>query len=211
MVKVQFDEATHTYTIDGKEYPSVTNIVRFLSYDQSKNADPQMALMARERGTEVHEATALYDYSGEIPGDLSADSAPYVSAYVQFLRDYKPEWKFIEHIMGDAGLGYCGTLDRAGFIGDDFCILDIKTSYKVNMPSLFAQLYAYNRLFNHCHNEWILENKIHTQNLFGLQLMRNGKYRLYKADSGNATDLFYACQMINSVTESMKGVRYAVR
>ena len=85
--RVQFDEATHTYTVNGTEYPSVTQIIRFLSYDQAKCADQQMALIARERGTEVHEAAALYDYSGDIAEDLSADAAPYLSAYVQFCRD----------------------------------------------------------------------------------------------------------------------------
>ena len=133
--RVQFDEATHTYTVNGTEYPSVTQIIRFLSYDQSKCADQQMALIARERGTEVHEAAALYDYSGDIAEDLSADAAPYLSAYVQFCRDYKPKWNYIEHVIGanrdGIPYGYCGTLDRAGFIDGKCCILDIKTSYKV--------------------------------------------------------------------------------
>ena len=31
---IHFDESTHTYTIDGKEVPSVTEVCRFLSYDQ---------------------------------------------------------------------------------------------------------------------------------------------------------------------------------
>ena len=209
--RVQFDEATHTYTVNGTEYPSVTQIIRFLSYDQSKCADQQMALIARERGTEVHEAAALYDYSGDIAEDLSADAAPYLSAYVQFCRDYKPKWNYIEHVLGanrdGIPYGYCGTLDRAGFIDGKFCILDIKTSYKVNIPSLSAQLAAYNNLLKFQHTELYKEDT----DLYGLQLMRNGKYRLYKVDYEQGSKLLVSCLAIYKQLEAMKGVRYAVK
>ena len=209
--RVQFDEATHTYTVNGTEYPSVTQIIRFLSYDQSKCADQQMALIARERGTEVHEAAALYDYSGDIAEDLSADAAPYLSAYIQFCRDYKPKWNYIEHVLGanrdGIPYGYCGTLDRAGFIDGKFCILDIKTSYKVNIPSLSAQLAAYNNLLKFHHTELYKEDT----DLYGLQLMRTGKYRLYKVDYQQGIKLLKSCLDIHKQLETMKGVRYAVK
>lgn len=211
MSKVQFDEATHTYTVNGTEYPSVTQIIRFLSYDQAKCADQQMALIARERGTEVHEAAVLYDYSGDIPEDLSADAAPYLSAYIQFCRDYNPKWSYIEHILGTnkdgVPYGYCGTLDRAGFIDGKFCILDIKTSYKVNIPSLSAQLAAYNNLLKFQHTELYKEDT----NLYGLQLMRTGKYRLYKVDYQQGAKLLGSCLAIHKQLEAMKGVRHAVK
>ena len=70
--RVQFDEATHTYTLDGVELPSVTHIIRYLAVDKANNADPNMALIARERGSAVHEATVMYDYSGEIPDGFPA-------------------------------------------------------------------------------------------------------------------------------------------
>ena len=209
--RVQFDEATHTYTVNGTEYPSVTQIIRFLSYDQSKCADQQMALIARGRGTEVHEAAALYDYSGDIAEDLSADAAPYLSAYVQFCRDYKPKWNYIEHVLGanreGIPYGYCGTLDRAGFIDGKFCIMDIKTSYRVNIPSLSAQLAAYNNLLKFQHTELYKEDT----DLYGLQLMRNGKYRLYKVDYEQGSKLLVSCLAIYKQLEAMKGVRYAVK
>lgn len=207
---IEFDAATHIYKVKGKEVPSVTTICRFLSYDQAKNADQTMALMARERGTEVHEACAFYDYSGDIPDDLSADAAPYVAAYVQFKRDHDVDWKYIEHITGcnknGDCLGYVGTLDRAGFVDGHFCVLDIKTSAKVNIPSLSAQLYGYDTLIKFENAD--LE-KYRARNL-GLQLMRDGRYRLYKCDWEQGYDLFNNCLRIHYLTEAMKGVRYAV-
>lgn len=214
--KVQFDEATHTYTLDGKELPSVTHIIRYLAVDKSNNADPNMALMARERGSAVHEATVVYDYSGEIPDDFPAEYAPYLEAYVQFVRDYAPNWILTEYRMANEMLGFAGTLDRFGVIDGYFCILDIKTSYKVDMPSLSAQLAAYmSLLYKEYSKEYppakwdaILEKGL---NLYGLQLMRNGKYRLYKCDESVGDILFQSCLKIYRAIKAMKGIRYAVR
>lgn len=208
MSKVQFDEATHTYTLDGKELPSVTHIIRYLAVDKANNADPNMALIARERGSAVHEATVMYDYSGEIPDDFPAEYAPYLEAYVQFVRDYKPGWELIEHQMGNKTLGYAGTLDRFGVIDNEWCILDIKTSYKVDIPSLSAQLTAYHDLLLNEQFERLENAKIRH---LGLQLMRTGKYRLYETDCEKGSDLFYSCRRIYKTMEQMKGVRYAVR
>ena len=143
--------------------------------------------------------------------DLSADAAPYLSAYIQFCRDYKPRWNYIEHVLGanrdGIPYGYCGTLDRAGFIDGKFCILDIKTSYKVNIPSLSAQLAAYDNLLKFQHTELYKEDT----DLYGLQLMRNGKYRLYKVDYQQGMKLLKSCLAIYKQLEAMKGIRYAVR
>lgn len=216
--KVQFDEATHTYTLDGVELPSVTHIIRYLAVDKANNADMNMALIARERGSAVHEATVMYDYSGEIPDDFPAEYAPYLEAYVQFCRDYKPQWTLIEHAMGSNAyyMGYAGTLDRFGLIDGEYAILDIKTSYKVDMPSLSAQLAAYmSLLYKEYSKEYppakwdaILEKGL---NLYGLQLMRNGKYRLYKCDESVGDILFQSCLKVYRTIKAMKGVRYAVR
>lgn len=206
--KVQFDEATHTYMLDGVELPSVTHIIRYLAVDKANNADPNMALIARERGSAVHEATVMYDYSGEIPDDFPAEYAPYLEAYVQFVRDYKPGWELIEHQMGNATLGFAGTLDRFGVIDDKWCILDIKTSYKVDIPSLSAQLTAYHDLLLNEQFERLENANIRH---LGLQLMRTGKYRLYETDCEKGSDLFYSCRRIYKTTEQMKGVRYAVK
>lgn len=212
--RVQFDEATHTYTLDGVELPSVTHIIRYLAVDKANNADPNMALIARERGSAVHEATVMYDYSGEIPDDFPAEYAPYLESYVQFVRDYKPQWTLIEHAMGSNAycMGYAGTLDRFGLIDGEYAILDIKTSYKVDMPSLSAQLTAYRSLLykEYSPAKWdaILEKGL---NLYGLQLMRNGKYRLHKCDESVGDILFQSCLKVYRTMKAMKGVRYAIR
>ena len=209
MSKVQFDEATHTYTLNGKELPSVTHIIRYLAVDKANNADPNAAAIARERGTLVHQEAMLFDYTNCFSSDIDSDCAPYLEAYVQFVRDYKPQWTLIEHIMGDDsdGMGYAGTLDRFGLIDGKFALLDIKTSYKVDIPSLSAQLAAYSKLLR---KEQPIFNEDHVA-LYGLQLMRNGKYRLYKCNGFKGASLFADCHSIYITMEQMRGVRYAVR
>lgn len=205
--RVQFDEATHTYTLDGVELPSVTHIIRYLAVDKANNADPNMALIARERGSVVHEATVMYDYSGEIPDDFPAEYAPYLEAYVQFVRDYAPNWILTEYRMANEMLGFAGTLDRFGVIDGYFCILDIKTSYKVDILSLSAQLTAYHDLLLNDKPEKIGDREIRH---LGLQLMRNGKYRLYECDAKQGSELFYSCRNIYRIERALKGVRMAV-
>lgn len=56
-----FDEASHTYTLDGIQLPSVTEVTRFYAYDY-KSDRPWLAEAAARRGTAVHEACALIDY-----------------------------------------------------------------------------------------------------------------------------------------------------
>ena len=53
-----FDEATHTYTLDGIRLPSVTEVTRFCAYDYRSDR-PWLAEAAARRGTAVHEACAL--------------------------------------------------------------------------------------------------------------------------------------------------------
>ena len=119
-----FDEATHTYTLDGIQLPSVTEVTRFCAYDY-KSDRPWLAEAAARRGTAVHEACALIDY-GEDPEE-TPEIAGYLKAYRRFLKDWKPEWKLIECPIADRNMKMAGTMDRFGIIHNAPAILDIKT------------------------------------------------------------------------------------
>lgn len=141
---IHFDEATHTYNIDGTEVPSVTTVCRFLSYDQ-KSDKPWLAQVAAERGSRVHEACAMLDY-GEEPEE-DPEIAGYLTAYRRFLKDYRPEWEGIEYITGDTETGLAGTVDRFGTLYDGIpCIVDIKTGSRLHDAPLRGQLTGYDRL-----------------------------------------------------------------
>jgi len=84
---LSFDKFTHTYTLDGERFRSVTQILQASGLiDFSKIPSP-ILLEARDRGTAVHQALHYYN---EDDIDLEAfcaefpDYAPYVQAWVAF-------------------------------------------------------------------------------------------------------------------------------
>ena len=141
---ITFDEAAHRYTVDGVEVPSVTEVCRFLSYDQ-KSDKPWLAKAAADRGTRVHAACAAIDYG--IDPEETEDISGYLKAYRRFLKDYRPDWEGIEYTVGSAELGIAGTIDRFGTLYDGRrCILDIKTGSQLHDAPLRVQLTGYKRL-----------------------------------------------------------------
>ena len=175
-----FDEAEHKYFDGDVELPSVTQITRFCSYDSinGNGSNP----FYRERGTKVHELCADYDFTGELPIGTGVDG--YLKAYADFKRDYRiKDWLFVEYALGSAEIGFAGTADRIGYIDGKLSILDIKTSSKLNILALEAQLTGYSILYGQ------------PVDLYGLQLQKGGKYRLVKINAD--TELFRACQYIH--------------
>ena len=197
MNNVVFEEATHTYIVDGVELPSVTHICRFLHYDTAVNAKPWLRDVAADRGTRIHAYTAMLDY-GEPLGDedIDMDCLGYVKAYRRFLEDYKPQWDGIETVLGSTKLGYAGTVDRYGKIGKDSVVLDIKTGSSVNRIAVNSQLWGYENL---------LEEKSFEADLsFVLLLRKDGTYVLKDLTAEHA--FFDYCLEMHQ-TLSQKGMR----
>ena len=187
-----FDPIAHRYTLDGAELPSVTHICRFLSYDD-KSDRPWLAEAAARRGTAVHEACTLLDY-GEEPEE-TPEIAGYLTAYRRFLKDYRPEWTWMEHPMGSLSLGYAGTLDRCGTLYDGrLCILDIKTG-NPRAAALRAQLTAYAALAR-------AEGLPGDVRLYGLKLGKDGIYFLQEVQPD--PELLKACLFLHKTTERKK-------
>ena len=85
---IQFHEASHTYTLDGVDLPSVTHICRFLAYDY-KSDKPWLAEAAARRGTAVQRLSAVFE---GLPAGLGADRAPYGNFGAWLRRDSGPVW-----------------------------------------------------------------------------------------------------------------------
>lgn len=191
---IQFDEASHTYTVDGVQLPSVTEITRFCAYDY-KSAQPWLAEAAARRGTAVHEACALIDY-GEEPEETPEISG-YLKAYRRFLKDYAPDWKLIEHPLGSVPLGAAGTLDRYGTFPDEGSVLlDIKTG-QLHDAALRAQLTGYLNLL-----KWTPQYRAAWPKLYALKLSGDGTYALRQVPPD--TDLWNACCYLHKAVERKK-------
>lgn len=181
---LRFIEETHQYFDGDTELPSVTDIVRFCDYDKIKNARSGGDPFYRERGTKVHELCADYDFTGALPTGTGVDG--YLKAYADFKRDYRVnDWLFVEYQLGDAQIGFAGTLDRVGYIEGRLSILDLKTASNINKVSLQAQLTGYSILFN----------TKEPLALYGLQLKKDGNYTMHEVEPD--FELFNACRTLH--------------
>ena len=176
MAEFLFDEATHTYTLDGVVIPSVTEICAPITC--GKYPPVGVVQQAAARGTRVHELCALYDMDA-LPDEIEAGLVGYVKAWAAFCRDYKPVWTHIEFpLYGeiDPGQPFAGTIDRIGEIDGRTRVVDIKTTASLDRPakvSLCEQVTGY---------EWLADlNDIHVYDGsgMGVQLFADGNYRVH--------------------------------
>ncbi len=139
----EFEESTHTYKVDGKPVPSVSELIRPLTDAAYRRIDPAVLEEAAALGTAVHSCTELDDR-----GELDEESVPedcrgYLSAYRAWRGVFHPEFHGIERRLGCPR--YAGTIDRIAKIGGEYWIVDIKTTSELH-PHVGVQLAAYEKL-----------------------------------------------------------------
>lgn len=184
MGKLIFFERDHSYEVDGQKLPSVSEIIRFLSREIYANATQYRLDHAADRGTRVHRACENIDRYGSCEAD--AEIEPYVMAYIQFLKDKKPDWKLIETSLCDLQDGFAGTLDRYGVISGKRVIVDLKSNSSIKPVLVTAQLNGYRHLAR--------VNEHEVDAIASLHLKKDGKYSYVERP---VNDTFYACLMLH--------------
>jgi hypothetical protein len=107
---LQFDEATHRYTVGGVRFPSVTEVLDpLLELDGVPKA---VLKAAAEFGTHVHMACDLFDKGVLDEPALDPHLAPYLAAWKIFLRDTGAVVDATEVRVVHAKLRYAGTFDK---------------------------------------------------------------------------------------------------
>lgn len=138
--ELQFDEATHTYTMRGVQYPSVTTILKDAGLIDA--SQPWYTEWHRERGKHVHAALEYHD-SGELDEDaLDPEIRPYLDAWERFLRESRAEVVDCERRYVDICLGYAGTLDRVVWWNRELVVIDIKTGPHERWHAIQTAAYA---------------------------------------------------------------------
>lgn len=140
---IYFDEAEHIYMVDGKNVPSVTEILAPLHRSYSK-INPSVLEYAAKRGTAVHSALEIFDLGNVL--EWTPEITPYIQAYLSWGLVYKPKWQYVEKICYNKAQGYAGTIDRVGELnGFKYAVVDIKTSQptKESLVSVCLQTWAY--------------------------------------------------------------------
>ncbi len=190
MAQLVFFQNDHIYEVDGEVYPSVSEILRFISREIYGDVSQYNLDHAADRGTRIHKSLEALDKFGQVECD--DDIVPYVQAYVQFLKEHAVQWDGIEKAMYHPEKKYAGTLDRFGTLDGKFGILDFKSSYTVHKPLVKAQLNGYADM---------LETTTHktVDGLWCLHLTKEGKYKLITFERDSAE--FAACYTLHKALE----------
>ena len=173
MAQLTFFDAGHVYEVDGQKIPSVSEIMRFASREVYGGIDQWRLDNAADRGTRVHDATLEIDARGN--ADVDADIAPYVEAYVGFLKKFHPRYIASELALADTRRWFAGRLDRCAIINRKCVLMDIKTSARIETRLVQAQLTAYAWLWERNRPEKLDE-------LYVLHLMGDGQFRFRRIE-----------------------------
>lgn len=180
------DEATHTYTRDGKTLPSVTQIINHC-VKQHAAAD-----WYKERGKAIHKATELLDKGKLDWTTVDPRIINRVRAWERFRRDYPRPVLAIETLIAHPTIKYAGTIDRV-FDGPVVC--DLKSSY--NAASLM-QVAAYSAAWEAVTNNPVREAVV-------VELRDDATYRakwIKGAALSDATRAFFAAITLRQFTLS---------
>ncbi len=194
---LEFDEALHVYTVQGRVVPSVTSIIKPLNDFSGISAD--VLEKKRQLGTDVHLACELDDH-GELD-DAFTDAA--VMAYVNGWRRFKSDTGFTvvmnERRLFHPTLFFAGTLDRLGHTRDgDGMLIDLKTAVSMGAP-YGVQLAGYQLLL-----DGALPVPVQNFKRKGLQLRPDGTYRLIPYNNPNDMPCFRALLAVHQWKESNK-------
>lgn len=152
--KLEFDAATHTYTLDGEVVPSATQLVEQLYPFDPTVMNQTMLEQATERGTKVHKDIEIL-----IESDINVsdeESRPYIESFQEWSRQFGLE-RFdceCEKMVCNEKNKYAGTVDlilnekpakntfSSGGESERW-IIDFKTTSSINVPKVGIQLALY--------------------------------------------------------------------
>lgn len=197
-----FDEETHTYRVDGRVVPSVTQILKFGPWKGVDETDSGFVIAedvienARERGHRVHKAIELLN-GGVLDWDtVDADDLPYVEAYA----DWRDEFGYVaeaSELIGYSDLfDYGFTLDSFGYLPEGPVVVDIKTGSAGLKPWHKYQLAAYAYPLT-----WEEEGRTRWPLRIMLHLKSNGKAKPYRFGEKTAMwdwEVFQSCRKLQT-------------
>lgn len=184
-----FDEATHTYTWNGKPVPNVTRILSPLS--DFSMVPPDVLERARQEGKYVHSMIEA-DCEGDLDVEALADWAkPAYAAWCDFKAISGFRCLLSEAKGYHKGMGFAGTLDLvceipklAGWKG--IALLDVKRSL-YGGPVIGLQLAAYKAMVESSEKD---APKIARRG--ALRIAKDGKFYLAPYDDGQDFPTFCA-------------------
>ena len=165
---VIFDAESHQYWLNGKQLQGITGILSRQLFPNKYADIPKHILQnAAKRGTEIHEACEAYDMFGVVEREE-------VGWYAQMRIEEDVEILESEYLVTDSKY-YASAIDKVGKVKGKNALLDIKTTYNLDLESVSWQLSIYKRFFN------LLNPDIPIDELYAVWI-RDGKSKLVQVD-----------------------------
>lgn len=176
-----FEPDRHVYTYNGRELPSVTQVLSLLEDYSGISRDvlKRKALI----GTAVHSACELYLAQDLDESSLHPEVRPYFEQFKIWIATCKFNFQLSEKRVFSKRFGYAGTLDLHGDFQGCPSLIDIKTAAVV-MPTWGPQTAAYAEALRE-------ETGITTEKRFALQLTKTG-HKLIPLENNADINVFYA-------------------
>ncbi|WP_315254337.1 hypothetical protein [Segatella oulorum] len=139
---VIFDEAAHTYTLNGVRLSGVTAIVKWMFPETYKDIPQSVLEKAAAHGTLVHTKCELYDSLG------IGDDMPEVLDYINLKEEQGLKTLASEYLVDD-GAHISSSIDKVFDVDESGCypLADLKTTSKVHNDNVTLQLSIYAYLF----------------------------------------------------------------
>ena len=140
---LEFDDRTHTYTLDGLVIPSVSAIMEPLSRVKYRGISERTLDRAADKGTAVHNSIENW-IKFEIE-DIPPEHAGYFDAFREWWDRFRPAVVGSEVRICHRLMRYGGTADLVAYIEDELTLVDYKSTYVVSDMTCGVQLEAQSR------------------------------------------------------------------
>lgn len=191
-MKIEFNEDRHQYLVDGKQVPSVTQLVAPLGADMDEPDELLEGTLdaAADRGVTMH-AYIAHRLSGE-PAE-TFELPDIYDIYAQGVEQLLSEHTIVPLIVETPlpGNGFAGTPDLVCEFDGVTAVLDWKFVSAIAKSKVGAQLAGYLEL--------CVTNDVFPESLYAVQFTRDGSYRLYPVDPEPSALAFTVCKHIHAI------------
>lgn len=126
--RVHFDPETHTYRIDGRIVPNITEILRVATFDDFEFVTPEQLEKARLRGQAGHLAIEGVVKGTFNPFEAEPEVVETTDAFSRFLSDSGFEPLMCEAVVASLMFRYAGRLDLFGKMDGRQALIDVKNT-----------------------------------------------------------------------------------
>jgi hypothetical protein len=193
---LEFDDATHTYRLDGLVIPSVSSIMEPLSKAKYTGISGRTLERAANKGTAVHNSIENW-IKFEIL-DIPPEHEGYFKAFRKWWDDFRPVVVGSEVRICHSLMRYGGTIDLIGYIGDELTLVDYKSTYAISDMTCGVQLEAYDQALGS------MGVKVQRKKI--LHIKKDGSYELHDYPASDVTRwrVFGSLKTVYDYIESYK-------